>query len=141
MTCCLVAQSYLTLLQPHQLLPTRLLCSRDFLGKNTGVGHCFLLQGIFSTQGLTHIHYVVQILYCWATREASCSWLLENFSSSRKIKKMILFKFYHSNCTHAASWIRIEVLYYDAFKLKYSTIIWLSLINIYYYKSRVELFT
>ena len=35
----------------------------------------------------------------------------------------------------------LEVLYYDAFKLKYSTIIWLSLINTYHYKSRVELFT
>ena len=29
----------------------RLLCSWDFLGKNTGVGCHFLLQGIFSTQG------------------------------------------------------------------------------------------
>ena len=32
-------------LQPHGLQPTRLLCSWDFLDKNTGVGCHFLLQG------------------------------------------------------------------------------------------------
>ena len=31
--------------------PTRLLCLRDFSGKNTGVSCHFLLQGIFPTQG------------------------------------------------------------------------------------------
>ena len=37
---------------PHGLYPTRLLCSCNFSGKNTG-GDChFLLQGIFWTQGL-----------------------------------------------------------------------------------------
>ena len=38
-------------LRPHGLRPARLLCPRDFPGKNTGVGCCFLLQGIFLTQG------------------------------------------------------------------------------------------
>ena len=38
-------------LQPHGLYPTRPLCPWDFLGKNTGVGYHFLLQGIFPTQG------------------------------------------------------------------------------------------
>ena len=37
---------------PHQLQPTRLLCPRDFPGKNTGVGCHALLQGIFLTQEL-----------------------------------------------------------------------------------------
>ena len=41
----------LTLLQPHVLQPTRLLCLWDFQGKNTGVGCHFFLQGIFPTQG------------------------------------------------------------------------------------------
>ena len=45
-------------LQPHVLLPTRLLCPWDSPGKNTGVGCHFLLQGIFPTQesntGLPH---------------------------------------------------------------------------------------
>ena len=48
--CCLVAKSCLSLLQPHRLKSTRLLCPWDFPGKNTGVGCHLLLQGIFSTQ-------------------------------------------------------------------------------------------
>ena len=32
-------------LWPHVLQPTRLLCSRGFPGRNTGVDYCFLLQG------------------------------------------------------------------------------------------------
>ena len=38
-------------LWPHRLQPIRLLCPWDFLGKNTGVGRHFLLQGIYPTQG------------------------------------------------------------------------------------------
>ena len=38
-------------LQPHGLKPTRLLCSWDFPGKNTGVGSHSLLQKIFLIQG------------------------------------------------------------------------------------------
>ena len=45
-------------LQPHELLPARLLCPWDLPGKNIGVGCHFLLQGIFLTQrsntGLLH---------------------------------------------------------------------------------------
>ena len=44
MDVCLVAKSCLTLCDPHGLQPTRLLCPRDFLGKNTGVGCHFLLH-------------------------------------------------------------------------------------------------
>ena len=40
-------------LGPHGLEPTRLLCPWDFSQKNTGVGCHFLLQGFFTTQGLT----------------------------------------------------------------------------------------
>ena len=36
---------------PHGLQPTRLLCLWHFLGRNTGVGCHFLLQGIFPIQG------------------------------------------------------------------------------------------
>ena len=39
-------------LWPHGPQPTRLLCSWDFPGKNTGVGCHFLFQGIFPNQGL-----------------------------------------------------------------------------------------
>ena len=38
-------------LWPHGRQPTRLLCPRDFPGKNTEVGCHFLLQGVFPTQG------------------------------------------------------------------------------------------
>ena len=37
-------------LQHHELWPTKFLCPWDFLGKNTGVGCHFLLQGIFPIQ-------------------------------------------------------------------------------------------
>ena len=37
-------------LQPYRLQPARLLCPWNFPGNNTGVGCCFLLQGIFLTQ-------------------------------------------------------------------------------------------
>ena len=50
--CCLVAKLCPTLLQPHELQPTRLFCSWNFPSKNTGVGCYALLQGIFRTQGL-----------------------------------------------------------------------------------------
>ena len=46
--CCSVMSSSL---QPHGLLPARLLCPWNSLGKNTALGCHFLLQGIFSTQG------------------------------------------------------------------------------------------
>ena len=39
-------------LQPYGLVPARLLCPGDSLGKNTGVGCHALLQGIFPIQGL-----------------------------------------------------------------------------------------
>ena len=48
---CLVAKLCLTPLQPYGLQPTRLLCPWDFLGKNSGMGRHFLLQGIFLSQG------------------------------------------------------------------------------------------
>ena len=59
-----VAQSCLTL-WPHWLGPARLLCPWNSPCKNTGVGSCSLLQGIFPAQGsnLGHVH-CRWILYC-----------------------------------------------------------------------------
>ena len=60
-------------LWPRELQLTRLFCSWDSPGKNTGVGCHFLLQGIFLTQGLnwTCVSYIScisrQILYHCAT--------------------------------------------------------------------------
>ena len=48
----LLSQSFLTLLQPHGLWPTRLLCLGDSPGQNTGVGCHSLLWGIFPDPGI-----------------------------------------------------------------------------------------
>ena len=48
--CCVLVSSPL---RPYALYNTRLLCPGGFLGKNTGVGCHFLLQGIFLIQGST----------------------------------------------------------------------------------------
>ena len=51
-TCaCAQSQGHVWLFVTRGLQTTRLLCPRDFSGKNIGVGCHFLLQGIFLTQG------------------------------------------------------------------------------------------
>ena len=51
-------------LRLHGRWPTRLLCPRSSLGKNTGVGCHSLLQGIYSTQGSNlDLLHCGQILY------------------------------------------------------------------------------
>ena len=68
--CCLVDKSYLTLLWPYGWQPARLLCPWDFLGKNTGVGCCFLLQGSSRPRDWTCVSCIGKwILYHWATTE------------------------------------------------------------------------
>ena len=68
-------QSYLTLCDPMDYMPSRFLCPWDSPGKNAVVGcHALpqILQGIFLTQGsnphLLCLLHGRQILYCWATR-------------------------------------------------------------------------
>ena len=60
-------------LQPHGLLPIRLLCPWDSLDKNSGVGYRAFLQRIFLTQGwnswLLQLLHCRLILYRLATRE------------------------------------------------------------------------
>ena len=46
----LCAQLCLTFCEPHGLKSARILCSWNFLGKNTGLLCYFLLQGLFLTQ-------------------------------------------------------------------------------------------
>ena len=50
-------------LRPYGLSPTRILCPWDSPGKNIGGGSCYLLQGIFPTQGsnpgLLHCRWVL----------------------------------------------------------------------------------
>ena len=72
-TACLQAQSLElcpTVWDPPGLYFAKLLCPWDFPGKNTRMGGCALLQGIFPIQGssLSLLH-CRQILYHWATGE------------------------------------------------------------------------
>ena len=62
---CLVTKLCMTLLRPHWLEPTRLLCSWYFPGKNIRVDCHFLFQGIFPTQGsnLHLLHWQVDSQY------------------------------------------------------------------------------
>ena len=62
-------QKYQSLSRVQLFVPpwtTRLLCSWDSPGKNTGVGCPFPFQGIFPTQG-SNLHLLLcrQILYLW----------------------------------------------------------------------------
>ena len=79
--CVLVTQLCPTLWDPHGLWPARFLCPWDCPGKNTGVGSCSLLQGIFWTQGLSPgLPNCRQFFTIWATREAFSSYVAENNS-------------------------------------------------------------
>ena len=62
--CCFSYSVMFNCLQPHGLQLSRFLCSWDFLGKHTGVGRHFLLQGIFPTQelNLCLLHWQVDSL-------------------------------------------------------------------------------
>ena len=51
-------QPCLTLCNPMDCSPAKLLCPQDSPGKNVGVGCHDLFQGIFPTQGRTHISNV-----------------------------------------------------------------------------------
>ena len=54
-------------LQPHGVGPTKLLCSWDSPGKNTGVGCHFILQGIFPTEGSNPCLPFDQMIICQYT--------------------------------------------------------------------------
>ena len=51
---CSLTKWFLTLLRPHGLWATRLLCAWHFPGKNTRVGCLFLLQGTFPEPGIEY---------------------------------------------------------------------------------------
>ena len=59
---CVSMLSRVRLFDPHGLQPTSRLCSWSFPGKNTSGGCHFLLQGIFSTQGLNS--HLLRLLHC-----------------------------------------------------------------------------
>ena len=72
--------------ETHGLQPTRLFCSWDFPGKNTGAGCHVLLQGIFLTQGLNPcllhlLHWQAGSLPRGPTWELVCCFLRKRFRS------------------------------------------------------------
>ena len=88
-------------LWPYRLWPTRILCPWNFIGKNTGVGCHFLLQGIFLTEG-SNLHFLCllhcrQILYPLShqgspqmSRTQSKSFHIENHENLSLREKMAL---------------------------------------------------
>ena len=52
--------------------PSKILCLWDFLGKNSGVGCHFLLQGIFLNQG-SNLHFL-GLLHCRQMCFRSLNW-------------------------------------------------------------------
>ena len=60
--CCAVL-SCVRLFATHGLLPTRILCPQNFLGKNTRVDYHLLYQRIFLTQGSNPC--LLRLLHCW----------------------------------------------------------------------------
>ena len=84
---CLVAKLHPTLMWPHELSPTRLLCPWNSPGKNTGVDCPFVLQRIFTTQAWRQVSCIGrQVLYCWATREAQPSDIAVLLLCTRKLR-------------------------------------------------------
>ena len=85
---CSVAKSCRTLVEPHWLWPTRLLCPWDFPGKNTGVGCHFLLQGIFLTQGWNPglLHWQPDSLPLSHPRTLSYPFTLYNLSHGKSLR-------------------------------------------------------
>ena len=74
----------------------RLLCPRDFPGKNTGVGCLFLLQRIFPTQGTYHLKicYVpgseLDFLNSFKRKYLNYSYFVQSFNSVIILKFNIL---------------------------------------------------
>ena len=81
--------------------PTRLLCPWDSAGKNTGVGCCTLLHGIFPTQGsnpgLLHCMWIfyhlspIIIISNVFFKKNNC-WHLTFFSHTKSLKFSVCFK-------------------------------------------------
>ena len=88
----LVTKSCPTLVTPWTVAHQAPL-SRDFPGKDTGVGCHFLFQGILLTQGSNlSLLYCRQILYCWATWEAPGKRTVNTWESSPGFMRSFIAK-------------------------------------------------
>ena len=72
--CVLFTQLCLSPCDPGTV-PVRLLCPRGFPGKTTGEGCCFLLQGVFPTQG-------------WSPGLLRCGQVLAQCAPGRRVGRM-----------------------------------------------------
>ena len=103
----------------------RLLCPWDFPGKNTGVGCCFLLQGIFWTKGsnlsLLHCRW---ILYHLATREApsSAQERLQIETAFTKLKPALFKTSLLKKISVRKNFTKLEMLLWVCLHLKWFTI-------------------
>ena len=83
-SCSVVSDS----LRPHGLEANRLLCPWDSPGKNTGVGHHFLLHRISPTQGsnpgLLHCRQILYYLSYWEVQPLA---MAKSCQHSRKTKE------------------------------------------------------
>ena len=84
----LVTKSFLILLRPHGMQPTRLLCPWDFPGKTTGVGCHFFLQGIFLTQGLNLRPLHCRWILYWLSHQGSLYFTVSPFVISNSVSSL-----------------------------------------------------
>ena len=95
----------LTLLRPHGLKSTWLLCPWDFPDKNTGVGYHFLFQGIFLTHRLN-----LCLLYQQAD-SLPLSHLVHIFNKTRYQYQIVFSKFLALEITYVCVCVYIYILY------------------------------
>lgn len=74
--CCLVTKLYLTLLQPHELLSSRLLCPWDFPDKDTEVSCPSTSQGSSDPGSSPHHHRQAGFLPLSHTGSLQASWVI-----------------------------------------------------------------
>ena len=94
---CACVLSHVQLFVSPWTVSSRLLCPWDFLGKNTGMGFCFLLQGIFPTQGKPCLlHWQVDSLPLYHLGSPVISQLLLNYKVLYCLKEFLLYNKYPS---------------------------------------------
>ena len=103
--------SHVQFLQPHGRQPTRLLCSGNSLGKNTGVGCHFLLQWISPPRDRTQLLNCRWILYCLNHQRN----LMKYFFTSPNVFQIL---YYHKVTTSLLFIVILNYTIYLNFKKK-----------------------
>ena len=102
--CCLLAQVYPTLLWPHGLRPTRLLCPWDFPGKNPGVGCISFSRGSSWPRNQTQVSCIagrfIKQQQVSNTSQSFTEWLKSQFPSSLLKETLLKYPVPHGDTTH-----------------------------------------